>query len=145
MYRIFFKLGPLTVYSYGVMLALAFLAGTYLAERRARKQGFPKDTIVDLSLWMLISSIAGARLLFVIINWEQYRHNILAGFNFGLDAEETAMAAQIVDEMSQIFTEEETLRYLSVGESGHFIRATWLVEGSGREVAGLVGQGYDRQ
>ena len=76
MHRIIFHFGFFTVYSYGVMLALAFIAGTLLAERRARKQGFPKDTIVDLSLWMLISAIAGARLLFVIINWEYYRHNM---------------------------------------------------------------------
>ena len=80
MHRILLTLGPLTVYSYGAMLALAFIAGTYLAEWRARKQGFPKDTIVDLSLWMLISSIAGARLLFVIINGEYYRHNIGEAF-----------------------------------------------------------------
>jgi phosphatidylglycerol:prolipoprotein diacylglycerol transferase len=76
MHRILLNLGPFTIYSYGALLALAFIVGTYLAERRARKQGFPKDTIVDLSLWMLISSIAGARFLFVGINWEYYSRNI---------------------------------------------------------------------
>ncbi len=80
MHRILLKLGPFTIYSYGVMLALAFIIGTLFAERRARKQGYPKDSIVDLSLWILVSSVSGARLLFVLINWDYYRNNILESF-----------------------------------------------------------------
>lgn len=80
MHRILVHLGPFTIYSYGVMFALAVVAGTYLAEKKSRKQGFPKDTIVDLSLWLLVSSVAGARILFVAANWDYYRGNILEIF-----------------------------------------------------------------
>lgn len=75
MHRILFHIGPITVYSYGFMLALAFISGALLAEYRARRAGIRKDSIIDLTFYILVSSIAGARLLFVILNWDYYKQN----------------------------------------------------------------------
>jgi phosphatidylglycerol:prolipoprotein diacylglycerol transferase len=72
MHRYLLKLGPLTVYSYGAMLALAFIAGTFLAASRAQRSGLDRNKIVDLIFFILISSLAGARLLFVALNWSYY-------------------------------------------------------------------------
>ncbi|MFH1397997.1 MAG: prolipoprotein diacylglyceryl transferase [Candidatus Omnitrophota bacterium] len=80
MLRILFRLGPLNIYSYGLMLALAFLSGMYLIEKRARKQGLDKNKILDLVFLILFSGILGARALFVIINWDYYRSDLIGIF-----------------------------------------------------------------
>lgn len=72
MHRYLLKLGPLTVYSYGATLALAFIIGTILAAFRAQRSGLDKNKIVDLIFYILISSLLGARLLFVALNWSYY-------------------------------------------------------------------------
>ncbi|MDD5730061.1 MAG: prolipoprotein diacylglyceryl transferase [Candidatus Omnitrophica bacterium] len=76
MHRILFQLGMFTVYSYGFMLALAFLVGTYLAQSRAGKQGIGPNIIMDLIFYILLSSIAGARIFFVAVNWGYYRFHL---------------------------------------------------------------------
>lgn len=73
MLRTLAHIGPLTIYAYGAMLALAFVCGTLLAVKRAARQGIPAEKVVDLVFVILASSLAGARLLFVGLNWEYYR------------------------------------------------------------------------
>ncbi|HRZ15012.1 MAG TPA: prolipoprotein diacylglyceryl transferase [Candidatus Omnitrophota bacterium] len=73
MHRIIFSLGPVTVYAYGAMLAVAFIAGALLACRRAHARGIDQNRIVDLVFVVMISSLVGARLLFVLLNWQYYR------------------------------------------------------------------------
>jgi phosphatidylglycerol:prolipoprotein diacylglycerol transferase len=73
MYPIFFRIGPITVYSYGLMLALAFIISTYLARRHALRQNFPQEIIFDLASYILVSGIIGARLFYVIINFAEYK------------------------------------------------------------------------
>jgi len=60
------KLGPLTVHSYGVMIAISFAIGTVLAVRRAEARGIAGEKITDLALIVLVSSLVGARILYVI-------------------------------------------------------------------------------
>ncbi len=50
------------------MLAVAFLVGIYLAKQEAARSKIPKEVILDLGLYVLISSIVGARLLYVLLN-----------------------------------------------------------------------------
>jgi len=54
------------------MLALAFIFGAALAQNRARGQKIDADQVMDLVFAILVSSIIGARLLYVIINWQFY-------------------------------------------------------------------------
>jgi len=70
---VFFKLGSVTIYSYGIMLALAFGVGIYLARKRAVTVGINSQTIMDLGVYVLISSIIGARLLYVLSNLSYYK------------------------------------------------------------------------
>jgi phosphatidylglycerol---prolipoprotein diacylglyceryl transferase len=80
MHRMLLHIGPITVYSYGFMLALAFILGTVLAQAKARKQGIDPNKILDLVFAILVSSIIGARALFVAINWQYYKTNLLDVF-----------------------------------------------------------------
>ncbi len=72
MHPILFEIGPLTVYSYGAMLALAFVVGIWLATRQARREKVPANTMLDLSLVALITGIIGARILFALLNLDYY-------------------------------------------------------------------------
>ncbi len=75
MHPILFKLGPIPIHSYGVALALAFLAAAFLARRRAFALGGNGDDILDLCVWLIVSGLIGGRLLFVLLNLEYYREN----------------------------------------------------------------------
>ena len=53
------------------MMALAFLAGLWTATRRARIANVSGETIADVTLWLLIGSIVGARFVYVTTYWQQ--------------------------------------------------------------------------
>jgi phosphatidylglycerol:prolipoprotein diacylglycerol transferase len=77
MYPVLLRLGPITIYSYGVMVALAFIVGIIVALKQAKKEGINSEIVLDLVFWGLISSLVGARLLYVLINFSDYRENPL--------------------------------------------------------------------
>jgi len=67
-----FKLGPLTVHWFGIMIALAFLGGMWTAVRRAPRAGIPGDVIADLVVpWLLLGGVLGARLLYIATYWRE--------------------------------------------------------------------------
>ena len=72
-----FKIGPLTVHTYGVLVAAGFLLGVYLAVRQAKKEGIPPNKIVDLGFYILLSALVGSRLFYVMINAGHYIKNPL--------------------------------------------------------------------
>lgn len=67
-----FKIGPLPVHGYGLMLALGFLIATYIAARRAEKEGIPSQTIFDMGLLLLISAVLGARVFHILQHPRSY-------------------------------------------------------------------------
>ena len=72
MHPIAFQLGPLTVHWFGVMIALAFLAGMWTAVRRAPLAGISGEHVSDLVVpWLLLGSVLGARVLYVATYWKE--------------------------------------------------------------------------
>ena len=67
------ELGPLTVYSYGVLLAAAYLLALYFAVRRARSFGLDGDRVLDLGIYIIISALIGAKLLLLIVDFDYFR------------------------------------------------------------------------
>jgi phosphatidylglycerol---prolipoprotein diacylglyceryl transferase len=65
--------GFIHVRSYGLMLALAFLVGTWLALREARRLELDEDRVVTVILVVLVSSVLGARALYVLEHIEEFR------------------------------------------------------------------------
>ncbi len=80
MHPVLFKIGPVSFYSYGAMVALGFLIGLRVACVNAEKNSFTKQQIIDLALYVLISGIIGARILFVILNMKYFLKNPLEIF-----------------------------------------------------------------
>ena len=60
-----FSLGPVTVYTYGVVLAAAYLLGLQLAMRRAKARGMDPNRALDLGIAIIVSALVGAKLLLV--------------------------------------------------------------------------------
>ena len=71
----FFGIGPLTIYTYGVMLAAAYLLGLQLAIVRARKAGLDPGRMLDLGVYIVIAALVGAKLLLLFVNFEYFRNN----------------------------------------------------------------------
>jgi phosphatidylglycerol:prolipoprotein diacylglycerol transferase len=66
-----FYFGNHAVRWYGVMMALGFFAGLWTATRRARRVNVSGDTIADVTMWLLVGSIIGARIVYVTTYWKQ--------------------------------------------------------------------------
>jgi phosphatidylglycerol:prolipoprotein diacylglycerol transferase len=72
MHPVLFRLGPLTVHTYGVLVAIGFLVGILFAARQAKKEGIPSDKMLDLGFYLILSAIVGSRLLFIVVNARHY-------------------------------------------------------------------------
>ena len=69
------EIGPLTLHTYGVLLALAFLAGLWAAGWQARKAGMNAAAIADMAVYVLIAGLVGAKLLLLVVEWSHYSRN----------------------------------------------------------------------
>ena len=70
-----------TFYLYGAIIALGFLLGIlYCAHRSEKFVGIPSDDLYDFILWLLPTAIIGARIYYVIFQWDQYKSDPLSVF-----------------------------------------------------------------
>ncbi len=72
MYPRLFELGPLTVYTYGVLLAGAYLLGLQLAMKRGQARGLDQARVLDLGIYIIISALIGAKLLLFITDFRSF-------------------------------------------------------------------------
>ncbi len=81
--------GPFTLHTYGVVLAIAFLAGLWVASRQARRAGLDDERagrVTDMAVWVLIAGLLGAKALLLAVDWRYYTGNpreLLAIFQSG--------------------------------------------------------------
>jgi phosphatidylglycerol---prolipoprotein diacylglyceryl transferase len=75
MIPVLFKLGPITVYSYGMMMALGFLAADFVIGSECKRRGLNTDFASSLVVWAAIAGIACSRLYSVIDNFSSYMHD----------------------------------------------------------------------
>jgi phosphatidylglycerol:prolipoprotein diacylglycerol transferase len=66
MHPILFKIGPLQLYTYGALLAVAFLVAIFLASKEAERQGLDKSFASDMGVVVIVSSVIGARLFYIL-------------------------------------------------------------------------------
>ena len=74
MYPELFHIGSFPINTYGVFLALAFLCAILIAVKLAERDGLPKEKIYDLSLWMLLASLIGSKVLMLFTEPEYRDH-----------------------------------------------------------------------
>lgn len=86
MYPVLFHLGPLTIYSYGLMMATAFLTAGYLAGKELSRKGLNGELASTLVFWAAIGGLVGARLFAIFGDWSGFVadpiHSLFSGAGF---------------------------------------------------------------
>ena len=77
--RILFSFGPITIYWYSVTMLLAVLTGIYLSLKESKKQEM-YSFVSDLITYVIVFGIIGARLYYVIFNFDTYKYDLLSIF-----------------------------------------------------------------
>jgi phosphatidylglycerol:prolipoprotein diacylglycerol transferase len=72
MHPILFKIGGFPVYTYGLMLAAAYLLGLQFALVRAKKRGLDPNRVMDLGIWIIVSALVGAKLMLVFVERDTF-------------------------------------------------------------------------
>ncbi|MBN1869984.1 MAG: prolipoprotein diacylglyceryl transferase [Candidatus Omnitrophica bacterium] len=65
-------LTPITIYSYGLMLALAVVICTSMLVSEAGRKGIKADNILDLVFWTVVGGIVGARIFYILLNYQVF-------------------------------------------------------------------------
>ena len=76
MYPELFRIGSFPINTYGVFLALAFLCAILIAVKLGERDGLPRERIYDLSLWALLASLIGSKVL-MLFTEPEYREQPL--------------------------------------------------------------------
>ncbi|RPI37853.1 MAG: prolipoprotein diacylglyceryl transferase [Nitrospiraceae bacterium] len=77
MFPVLIKIGPLTIHTYGLLIAIGFLVALALALRETKKTDLPNERIIDVGFYALIAGIIGARLFFIATEWQHFSENPL--------------------------------------------------------------------
>lgn len=66
---------------YGVIIGIGILCGILMAAYIAKKEGLNPDLIWDFAIYAIVFSIIGARIYYVVFDWEIYRDDLISIFN----------------------------------------------------------------
>lgn len=75
---ILFQIGPVTIRYYGILLALAFIVGYFVAVKIGKERGINKDQLQELLLYLIVGILLGARIFHVVFyNFTYFAQNPL--------------------------------------------------------------------
>jgi phosphatidylglycerol:prolipoprotein diacylglycerol transferase len=69
------QFGDFFLPTYGVLIALAFLAGVWITQRLARRSGLDTEAVVNLAVYCALAGLAGGKLFMFVFDFEYYRRN----------------------------------------------------------------------
>ena len=69
------KIGPFTIYGYGLMIAIGILAAYFTGENRAKKRKLPYEHVFYLVVWCVAGGFLGAKILYWITEWKSIVEN----------------------------------------------------------------------
>jgi phosphatidylglycerol---prolipoprotein diacylglyceryl transferase len=72
MHPILLEVGGVPVYSYGLLLAAAYLVGLQFALVRARASGLDPNRVMDLGIWVIVAALVGAKLLLLVVDYDKF-------------------------------------------------------------------------
>ncbi|MBE0569190.1 MAG: prolipoprotein diacylglyceryl transferase [Deltaproteobacteria bacterium] len=72
MHPVLLQIGSIKIYSYGVFVALGFLAALWVSGREIDRVGMDREKFYDMGIWVVLSAIVGARLFHVLVYWREY-------------------------------------------------------------------------
>ncbi len=65
-----FQIGPFTIYSYGLMLAIGFMAASYFLTQEFKRKGLEPHLAATITLIALVAGVAGSKILYLIEHWD---------------------------------------------------------------------------
>ncbi len=83
MYPELFKIGPFTVYSYGLMLGIAFIIASYILTKEFERKNLNPNAATEITLLAIVFGIIGSKLLDLIENWHAFINDPLIAFSPG--------------------------------------------------------------
>lgn len=107
---------PITYY--GMIIGVGMLAGIWIAQSDAKRRGQNPDVYLDFALYAIIFSIMGARLYYVVFDWDNYKDNLIQILNLragGLAIYGGVIAAVIT---LIVFTKVKKLSFFTMADSG---------------------------
>ena len=72
MLPILFQFGPLTIYSFGVFMALAAIAATWVVQSELKRKGYNPELASTMVFAAAIGGLVGARILFIFEEWSNF-------------------------------------------------------------------------
>lgn len=66
---------------YGIIIGIGILAGLWVAASDAKRRGQDPDIYLDFALYAIVFSIIGARIYYIVFDWDNYKDNLLQIFN----------------------------------------------------------------
>ncbi len=72
MFPILVKIGPLTIHTYGFMMAVGVAFGLWFIYAQAKRAGLDANRIMDAAFYTIIVSLIGAKLLLLATNFSYY-------------------------------------------------------------------------
>jgi phosphatidylglycerol:prolipoprotein diacylglycerol transferase len=73
LHHVLLKVGGFSVYTYSLLMAAAVVGGFIVALHEGKRVGLRQLDVADAVLWAVIGAILGARLEYVLLNWEYFR------------------------------------------------------------------------
>lgn len=77
MHPVLFHIGSFNLYTYGLFVALGFMTAVFVSQKNAASHGIAPEIITDIFFVILVSGLLGARFLYVLINFDDYKNNFL--------------------------------------------------------------------
>lgn len=103
---------------YGIIIGIGMLAGIWIAQSDAKRRGQDPDAYFDFALYAIVFSIMGARLYYVVFDWDNYKDNLLQILNLragGLAIYGGVIAAVIT---LLVYTRVKKLSFFTMADSG---------------------------
>jgi phosphatidylglycerol:prolipoprotein diacylglycerol transferase len=76
-------IGPVTLQTFGICFGVGFIAAGAVAARRLRELALPPDWAYEMIFAALIGGLVGARVDYLIQNWDKVSHDLLGSLFSG--------------------------------------------------------------
>lgn len=67
-----FQIGPVSVYSYGLMLGISFIVASYILSKEFKRKKLNENIAVNITFIALIGGLLGSKLLYIIEEWSSF-------------------------------------------------------------------------
>lgn len=101
---------------YGILISMGVLIGAIIAMREAKRLGIDEEILLDFLIWEIPLSLIGARIYYVIFEWDMYKHNPIEALNIrngGLAIHGAIITAIIV---AIIFTRVKEIDFWTIAD-----------------------------